>query len=120
VEYTAEARERSMGVFEGGPRDRFKDAERRRPDYKPEKGESLNELHERARKFIEGILKKHRGKTILISSHGGLVRMVMANLLGMTINDAMDMKIGNTAVSVIEVSPDGCAKAACLNCMKHL
>ncbi|MEK6959789.1 MAG: histidine phosphatase family protein [Nanoarchaeota archaeon] len=120
VEYTTEARERSIGVFEGRPKGQFQEAEMRLPDYKPEKGESLNELHERARKFIEGILKKHRGKTILISSHGGLVRMAMANLLGMTINDAMDIKLGNTAVSVIEVSSDGRAKAVCLNCMKHL
>ena len=50
----------------------------------PEDGESAEQVAERVREAVSGILKSHRKGTILIVGHAGANGYIMSNLLGVT------------------------------------
>ena len=57
-------------------------------------GENFFELQRRAARKVEEIMKKTDG-AIAIVTHGGVIRAIAAHLLGLPINELMDMKISN-------------------------
>ncbi|MCX6793796.1 MAG: histidine phosphatase family protein [Candidatus Gottesmanbacteria bacterium] len=73
------------------------------PDYKPQGGESANDVKNRAIKFVKHILKKNKGKSVLIVSHGDFLRSVIAALLGIHPKTLMDVYAANSGLSLIEI-----------------
>ncbi len=66
-------RDINLGVYHGKPRKKFYRDMGKVPknfNQRPEKGEALNEVFKRMVDFIKKIDKKHKGKNILIVSHG--------------------------------------------------
>ncbi|MFQ5455536.1 MAG: histidine phosphatase family protein [Nitrospirota bacterium] len=84
-------KERNFGIWEGLS---FIDIESNYPegyrswkedpiDYKPEDGESIRELDLRVNNYIDELINCHTGKTVLIVSHVGPIRMAIVRALGM-------------------------------------
>ena len=82
------------GIYDGRPSVEYQNAF---PDVLesfekgPESGETLNEVRRRMGSFVEDLEKKYSGKTILIVSHGHPLWMVLADVRGLTKEEAMVM-----------------------------
>lgn len=80
IRFDRRLRERSFGVYEGGPYDReklpavYREAMDADPEnFKFPEGESLRDVEARAKDFLEDIKKRHSGQTVLIVAHGTLL-----------------------------------------------
>ena len=84
IHYTVEIRERKMGIFEGKHEEEFfrtvDESKLPRTQYKPEGGESFVEVKKRAQDFINKLFKNYKGKTVLVVSHGGFIKMMLGIL----------------------------------------
>jgi probable phosphoglycerate mutase len=58
-------------------------------------GESYNQVQDRAVKFLKHLERKHPDKTLLIVTHGGVIRAVKCYFLGWDFNDHLNMGIIN-------------------------
>lgn len=83
-------------------------------------GESNKELYKRAVKCIDKIIKKNKGENVLIMTHGGTKKMILIYLLKKNIRHFRKLKVGNTALSVINVKANGNHRARLLNNLRHL
>ena len=119
-------RERSTGIFDGGlgkEYGKFLDTHNDTVgDVRPPKGESLQDLQKRTRNFLEKIIQKHEpDETVLICTHGGWIRAIIADLLQANIRDTFrTLGLNNTSVTVIEIGEDNKKKLRLINCTKHL
>lgn len=122
--YIDNLRERNWGVFEGRPwndvikvlgplslEERFR--------YKPEKGESWQEVEERLILEVTRILKDNLGKNIVIVTHGGTIRTLIPYLLGVSRDESFkyDPKHGSFTIFDFE---KGKFTAGTINDVKHL
>jgi phosphoserine phosphatase len=102
--FTEELRERNLGVLQGQPSGSVDwstlpgDGE---DNKKPENGESMTELRARAVDFVRQLYKKHSGENILLVSHNGWIKHLIAHFKGVSFND-ID-RIGNAQVIEAEV-----------------
>ncbi len=87
------------------------------PDYyKKNNVESLKKIYNRAKKFIDEITEKHKGETIVIVSHAGIIKSIILVLNKRKYNEINNLPdIKNTGVSVFEND-----KFTILNSTKHL
>src|SRR3989344_1105579 len=84
-----ELRERNFGRYDGRNKHLFKEETMKIvirekihfSDFKPQKGESLKEVQERMKSFYQTLLKKHRGKTVVVVTHGGVIATFLLYLL---------------------------------------
>lgn len=68
--------------------------------------ESFEDLHKRALEFVKEIAKKHDGQTVLIATHGGVIRMLLEKWLN--VSDVVIRKdYPITNASLTEVDFDG-------------
>ena len=124
VVYTNALRERSWGIWEG------KKSEERKNffteeghcinNYKPEGGESFDEMQQRMLDFITTILKKHEKNTVLIISHGGTLTSFYLSLFQKVKEEYKTYHPKNAAVTILEISEDKKHTVHVLNCVKHL
>ncbi len=83
-------------------------ARRRRPgDVRPPNGEHLGDMRDRIAPAIDAIRLRHPGETVLVATHGGVVRTLGCHLLGMDLNLAWRLGASNVGVAIIELWPDG-------------
>jgi broad specificity phosphatase PhoE len=54
-------------------------------DVCPEGGETFSELQQRAFKALTKIAEENQGKTIIVATHGGFIKVVQGNLLGLAL-----------------------------------
>ncbi len=103
-------RERHYGAFQSltydEARARFPDDyhrfETRDPGFAlSEGGESLIEFAERVRSTLEAIASRHRGGTVLIVTHGGVLDIVHRLATGMHLQAPRDFGIPNAALNLI-------------------
>ncbi len=66
--------------------------------------EKLEELQDRGIKAIEKIVKRHKGKTILIVGHGGINRAILFKYLNLELNNFWRVKQDNCCLNVIKFS----------------
>lgn len=105
-------RERHMGVFTGMT---FEQAKREHPEVwsrlvardptvAPEGGETHVDLGERVRGFLSATAAKHRGRTILLVSHGVTIHHLVRQLMG--VHDLalpLWLAVDNASVSRVDV-----------------
>ncbi len=126
VYYTPELREMNWGNLEGKPLENFRvftgENGSINPEFRPEGGENFRELKERSQKFLNKLLREYRyeDKTVLISSHGALIRMLLGTLLKKPIEEAIHFKVSNACVNVIKVGENSEIKSKKINCTSHL
>lgn len=116
-------REQCKGVYEGRPRgirdDFLENKKIKYFDFKPEGGESMVDLWNKVIPFFEKIKKDNTDKSVLIVSHGGPISCLLAYLHGQDVSFTGDYRMGNTAVSVAEISEAECRFVE-LCCDRHL
>ena len=124
--YAPELRERNLGIYEGGPRTRWKKAMQESPlpfrIFKPEGGESYEELQERIGNFYSELIKKHANDTILLLSHTGALTMLFLKIFNRPIapEEYEKFKPDNTSVTICEVTTDGECVLRVFNSTEHL
>lgn len=88
--------------------------------YVVEGGESILDVQRRAVDGFQDLVRRHTGQTILIASHGRLLRVLLASLLPEYGLPRMnEIRHHNTCVNELIVDADGC-RAVRLNCIRHL
>lgn len=79
-------RERNQGIFEGSQHGTFinyiNDNNIDILTFKPEGGESILDVQERARTYYQELIKNYANKTVLVVSHGGFLSQIYMYLLG--------------------------------------
>ena len=118
-------KEISYGVLEGKDMDELKKSDlwiQRSKDkyhFKPVNGESYKDVSERAVNFVERIVEKHRGKTILIASHSAFIKSLLIKLLDMDKTTTPHMRLHNTSITEIEFD-NNAAVLKVLNDSNHI
>jgi len=124
IQFTGRLRERNMGVFQGRHFTEFNQAQAESGfseiDFKPEGGENLHEVRNRAASFVESLRKLHLDQTILLVAHGRWNTMLLGALSGMTIDEALTIQQTNTCVNILECDERGSFAIQLLNCSAHL
>lgn len=121
-----ELRERNLGIYEGGPREQWKKVMKESPipfhAFKPEKGESYQELQERVKQFFQQLLEKHPEDNVLLVGHTGVLTMLFLHIFNrpVVLEEYEQFKPENTAITICKISPDGQCTTLLLNSVEHL
>ncbi|MFL0194668.1 alpha-ribazole phosphatase [Clostridium sp. WILCCON 0269] len=67
-------------------------------------GESVMDMHKRAVNFVDKIINEKQEGTVLIVTHAGLIRSIIAYLLGMGIAGAWHFCIDNCSITRIQIT----------------
>lgn len=111
IRFDRRLRERSFGIFEGGPYDKDKmpreyvsameaDPER----FRFPEGESLLDVEKRIRPFYDEILRKHPDETVLLVAHGSLLSIVRFIAANEPVLDKNRKRLKNAEPVVLKVS----------------
>jgi len=68
-------------------------------------GETLEQLNERILAFLKTLEKHQPEETLLIVAHGGPVRLLICNLLGLGLEHWVQFRIENASLSIVETYP---------------
>ncbi len=82
-------------------------------------GEGFGELRERVSEFLDRLKQHTPEQTILIASHGGPLRLLVCQLLGIGLECWWQIRFDNASLSVVETYPRG-AILSLLNDTSHL
>lgn len=108
-------RERHFGVLQGvtsleaGERhpEVFRHHQARTPDYDYETGESLIVFAARVTTGLEAIAERHRDKSVLAFTHGGVLDVVHRAATGRALDAPRDFLLPNAAVNWLELGASG-------------
>jgi broad specificity phosphatase PhoE len=125
VIYTRLIRERKFGDMEGISIEEYKKVREKSdiPKYRyrpPGGGENYIDIRKRVNKFLAMLKKKHGKQTVLVVSHGGLIRTIVAILTKKPFEDIYEIEHYNASVSVIELRRGSPPKIHYLNSTEHL
>ncbi|MBE2257291.1 MAG: histidine phosphatase family protein [Candidatus Accumulibacter sp.] len=110
-----EFRERRYGLFEGltyeQSRSRYPDVyelfERREPDFViPYGGESLRQLQQRVTDGLRRVADDHRGETVVVVTHGGVLDIVNRLVRGTSLRQPRDFLIPNAGINWVSADGD--------------
>ena len=104
-------KERNFGVWEGMTFDEIRE---KWPDafnswavnplkFSPMGGESTIEVRDRVRKAFYEIIERNKGRDIAIVSHGGVIRVLLCEMLGMPLENIFRIDQDYAALNVIEL-----------------
>ncbi|MEK7872887.1 MAG: histidine phosphatase family protein, partial [Chloroflexota bacterium] len=91
----------------------------RDPAFAPPKGESMLDLMRRTERFLAAQDFTRPDENVLLVAHGGTLRSVIFNLLGLPVSHFWRIRLANASMSVIE-TVDGGALLSLLNDVGHL
>jgi broad specificity phosphatase PhoE len=125
VEYLPKLSERKMGVFEGRDFEEMH-AELRNQvlkgtdqfDAKPEGGESIRDVFERAESVAKRI-DEQQG-SVLVVSHGMTLAAVLAHLIAGTVRTSRAFRFQNAAITELRKRPEGIYMLVSYNESRHL
>ena len=124
--FTKELREKDFGEFTGkNLKDIYLDVGKKGGKFiKSKDAETIEEMHVRAKKFIDKIITKHKQiETILFVAHYGFNKALIAVLAGKPLNYISDLseKQHQCCINILEIDPKTRAcKIDVLNSTKHL
>jgi broad specificity phosphatase PhoE len=121
IHYSEDIRERDFGTMSGKPKPEYyklRDSSGL-PEhlYKPDGAETLQDVQDRMVRFYNKLLKEYRGKNVLVVSHGGCIRTLLAYLLEKGIPE--QTVVQNASVTVVEVDEKS-HRVSLVGCIKHL
>ncbi len=127
MEHVEHLKEQNLGIYESLPKDEFKAARKKSSEgfavFRPEKGESYKDVQARASAFFHSLLKKHAADdTILIVSHGGTLGVLLLDIVKKEITEEnyKAHKPENTAVTMLDILPNGEVDVKVINSLEHL
>jgi alpha-ribazole phosphatase len=82
-------------------------------------GETLEQLNERVKSFLKRLEKHKPEETVLVVAHGGPVRLIICNLLGLGLEHWVQMRVDHASLSIVETYP-GMNILSLLNDTSHL
>lgn len=82
-------------------------------------GESFADVHARVAPALESLLCKHVGESILVIAHHVVNRTYLANLMGLPLSRAREVKLENCGISVVKLQ-DGLTSVTTLDSTEHL
>jgi alpha-ribazole phosphatase len=68
----------------------------------PPKGETFSQLHARAKSFVEDVSNHSQDKNILVITHGGLIRALIAEVLQIPLKRLFRMTIDYASLTQLE------------------
>lgn len=81
--------------------------------------ETLHQVAERALRSIDSIVEKHPGQRIVVVSHDLVIKVIMAQAMGMDLDRVWFIKLDNASVSELEYGERG-VRLVSLNDVCHL
>ena len=104
-------KERNFGVWEGMSfgeisekwPDAFNDWAENPLRFSPMEGESTLEARDRAMPAFQKIINNHKEENIAIVSHGGIIRIILCELLGIPLENIFRIEQDFAALNVIEI-----------------
>jgi ribonuclease H / adenosylcobalamin/alpha-ribazole phosphatase len=103
-------RERSFGVWDGLTTDEIKNKypaewsgwKNDLLHFTPSGGESLVGFSKRVDQTVQGLLSRHAGQTLLVVTHVGPIRMIVAAALGIPLENVKRLVVGSCSNTQIE------------------
>lgn len=84
-------------------------------------GETMAQAYERVNDALDRIIAENPGKTVLISTHGGVIRNIDARMRAGSVRGMRGGAVfGNTGVSILEAGEDGSVSWKVVNDLSHL
>ncbi len=90
------------------------------PSFAPPNGESPYSFNQRAVRALEALVAKHKGHTILVVTHGGVIGSLLATLLGQGPGEWQKWDPNNCAISVLQYSETKGWVGILVNDVSHL
>jgi broad specificity phosphatase PhoE len=122
VHYTPLLRDINHGIFEGAPYGtKNKHIQQENLDkwtFRPENGESMEDVDARIVSFLRQIMNEHMHETVLIVSHRNPISHIYQYLKNSKENFYEDMA-DNAVCTIVEINP-GRVEFIAKNCPKHL
>jgi probable phosphoglycerate mutase len=122
INKSKELNERKFGIWEGKKGDdiqkKFHYHIQEDINYKPKRAESWKDVNKRAVSFVKKIIKKHKGKTVLIIGHKGPNRFILGYFLKKPIEYHDKIKQYPANISIIEIKENKVNIS--VNNIKHL
>jgi len=75
-------------------------------EFRPPGAESMLDFEQRVTSAWKQMILKYAGKRILLVSHGGVIRVIIAHILEMSLSNLFKINIGNACISRIQYSAD--------------
>ena len=91
-----------MSPWDAIPRERFDIWADDYANLAPPNGETFSELHARAKSFVEDVSSHSQGKSILVVTHGGFIRALIAEVLQMPLKRLFRLTIDHASVTQLE------------------
>jgi broad specificity phosphatase PhoE len=130
VTVTDELRECSFGTWEGLSRVEvlersLEDAQRLQAwehdaTIAPPEGESFSAMQTRVRAFVEELAQTHAGEALVLVSHVGPIKVLLASALDVPISASFRIFLDPATISVVDWSPGGRALVRLVNSHAHL
>lgn len=71
--------------------------------HSPPNGETMEHFNQRVCQSWQRILNEHKNQRILIISHGGVIRCILANVLGMSLRPLSRLSVPHACISHIDI-----------------
>jgi len=123
IKLVQELRERNLGELNGAKKSDLGLDENKfyATSLGPKNGESLEQLYQRAKKFLDEVLHQHKKETVLFVGHNGINKALIAVITNKTSADLPHIENHkNTSVNIYEIDEDRKHKIILFNCIKHL
>ena len=123
IEFIKELRESCFGSFEGK---KISDICNKRKDLskvfsKDENVENGKQLYERAKEFLDKLIRKHHKDIVLLVSHDCINKALICVITNIPKEKIFDIKdLHNTSINIYEIDEDRNHKVHLFNCNKHL
>jgi alpha-ribazole phosphatase len=93
-----------MQAWDDIPRDIFDDWAHDYANKAPPNGETFSQLQQRGLNFLDEMLTKHVGENIVVITHGGLIRTLLAHALNMELKGLFRFNIDHASVTQLDFS----------------
>ncbi|MBZ0091936.1 MAG: histidine phosphatase family protein [Burkholderiales bacterium] len=74
--------------------------------YRPAGAEALDSFASRIASAWRDVLGLHQGKQVLLVAHAGVIRVILAQVLGMPLQNMYRIEVGNASISRVRVEPN--------------
>jgi alpha-ribazole phosphatase len=91
-----------MRPWDAIPREPFDIWENDYANLAPPNGETFSQLHNRSKSFVEAVGRHSHGKNILVVTHGGFIRALVAEVLQMPLKRLFRITIDHASVTQLE------------------
>jgi alpha-ribazole phosphatase len=93
-----------MQAWDDIPRDIFDDWAHDYANLAPPNGETFSQLQQRGIHFLDEMLSKHLNENVLVITHGGLIRALLAHVLNMELKGLFRFNIDHASVTELDFS----------------